>query len=240
MRYIHRVLLCVPIKIIVILYYILYNAVELCSNLGWYTVYPKWNLLWFQLLPPDKCRDITPIGHDHFLQNNIQFYVGRSLWREGGSVVYNYCWPLPAQSFLGPSPMGLFKIRDFFVSSSPTTRRSRWRYSIPPPNFGSQLAPPLTLVGQSFPWEHVCLRRRYWVTLVYIWLRRGRWPATGLHDSTLSVLASSSSLGAGCPDWGLFIGMISSLGHGCFKIIYNLPVIGHPSVPCCMILLLTP
>jgi hypothetical protein len=29
-----------------------------------------------------------------------------SLWREDGSVVYNCCWPSPAQSFSGPSPRG--------------------------------------------------------------------------------------------------------------------------------------
>jgi hypothetical protein len=29
------------------------------------------------------------------------------LWREGGSVVYNCCWPSPEQSFSGPSPAGL-------------------------------------------------------------------------------------------------------------------------------------
>jgi hypothetical protein len=33
--------------------------------------------------------------------------VGRSLWREGGSVVYNFSWPSPGQLFLGPSPVGL-------------------------------------------------------------------------------------------------------------------------------------
>jgi hypothetical protein len=33
--------------------------------------------------------------------------VGRSLWRENGSAVYNCCWSSAAQSFLGPSPAGL-------------------------------------------------------------------------------------------------------------------------------------
>jgi hypothetical protein len=33
--------------------------------------------------------------------------VGRSLWREDGSVVYNCCWPSPARSFSGPSSVGL-------------------------------------------------------------------------------------------------------------------------------------
>jgi hypothetical protein len=31
--------------------------------------------------------------------------LGRPLWREDGSVVYNSCWPSPAQSFSGPSPV---------------------------------------------------------------------------------------------------------------------------------------
>jgi hypothetical protein len=36
--------------------------------------------------------------------------VGRSLWREVVSVVYNCCWSSPAQSFSGPSPVGLATI----------------------------------------------------------------------------------------------------------------------------------
>jgi hypothetical protein len=32
--------------------------------------------------------------------------VGRSLWREYESVIYNCCWSSAAQSFLGPSPVG--------------------------------------------------------------------------------------------------------------------------------------
>jgi hypothetical protein len=34
-------------------------------------------------------------------------FVERPLWREDGSVIYICCWPLPAQSFLGPSPLEL-------------------------------------------------------------------------------------------------------------------------------------
>jgi hypothetical protein len=37
-------------------------------------------------------------------------HVGRSLWREDGSVVYNSCWLSPVQSFSGPSPVGLVVI----------------------------------------------------------------------------------------------------------------------------------
>jgi hypothetical protein len=36
--------------------------------------------------------------------------VGRPLWREVGSVFWMCCWPLPAQSFSGPSPLGLATI----------------------------------------------------------------------------------------------------------------------------------
>jgi hypothetical protein len=38
------------------------------------------------------------------------FDVWRSLWREDGSVVYNCSWSSPAQSFSGPSPIGLVTI----------------------------------------------------------------------------------------------------------------------------------
>jgi hypothetical protein len=34
-------------------------------------------------------------------------FVGRPLWREDGSVFCICCWPLPAQSFSGPSPLEL-------------------------------------------------------------------------------------------------------------------------------------
>jgi hypothetical protein len=33
--------------------------------------------------------------------------VGHPLWRQDGSVFCMCCWPLPAQSFSGPSPLGL-------------------------------------------------------------------------------------------------------------------------------------
>jgi hypothetical protein len=34
-------------------------------------------------------------------------FVGRPLWRKDGSVFCICCWPLPVQSFSGPSPLGL-------------------------------------------------------------------------------------------------------------------------------------
>jgi hypothetical protein len=51
--------------------------------------------------------------------------VGRCLWREYGSVIYNCCWPSPAQSFSGQSPVRLLIIfyclrfeTSLFVASS--------------------------------------------------------------------------------------------------------------------------
>jgi hypothetical protein len=45
----------------------------------------------------------------HFLLFDIYGLVfgGLPLWREDGSVMCRCCWPLPAQSFSGPSPLGL-------------------------------------------------------------------------------------------------------------------------------------
>jgi hypothetical protein len=47
-------------------------------------------------------------GQIFLLSDNCGFVVVEgSLWREDESVVYSFCWHLPAQSFLGPSPVGL-------------------------------------------------------------------------------------------------------------------------------------
>jgi hypothetical protein len=55
--------------------------------------------------------------------------VGRSLWREDGSDIYNCYWSSPAQSFSGPRPVGLATIFhslrfETSFSSPPTTRRA--------------------------------------------------------------------------------------------------------------------
>jgi hypothetical protein len=49
------------------------------------------------------------LGTKHtFLSDSCGFVdVRRSLWRADGSVICNCCWPSPAQSFSGPSPVGL-------------------------------------------------------------------------------------------------------------------------------------
>jgi hypothetical protein len=54
--------------------------------------------------------------------------VGRSLWRENGSAVYNSCWSSPAQSFLGPSPAGLVTIFYCLRFETPPIWRTRSPY----------------------------------------------------------------------------------------------------------------
>jgi hypothetical protein len=46
----------------------------------------------------------------YYCQTVAGLLIGRLLWREDGSVVYNCCWSSPAQSFSCPSPMGLMAI----------------------------------------------------------------------------------------------------------------------------------
>jgi hypothetical protein len=52
------------------------------------------------------------LRHDfYYCQDSCWFVdVGRSLWREDGSIVYNCSWSSPAQSFTGPSPVELVTI----------------------------------------------------------------------------------------------------------------------------------
>jgi hypothetical protein len=58
--------------------------------------------------------------------------VERLLWLEDGSVVYNSCWPSPAQSFSGQSPAGLMTIFYCLIFETPSTWRTRSPYSYPP------------------------------------------------------------------------------------------------------------
>jgi hypothetical protein len=75
------------------------------------------------------------------LSDNCWFVdVGRSLWREDGSVVYNCSRPLPVQTFSGPTPLVLVTIiyclrfeTSLFVASYELAGL-RWRYSTPPPH----------------------------------------------------------------------------------------------------------
>jgi hypothetical protein len=58
--------------------------------------------------------------------------VGRPLWLEDGSVIYNCCWPSSAQSFLGPSLMGLTTIFCCLRFETPPTWRARSPFLYPP------------------------------------------------------------------------------------------------------------
>jgi hypothetical protein len=72
--------------------------------------------------------------------------VGHSLWWEDRSVVYNCCWPSPAPSFSGLSPVGLaiifycLKSQDFPFRRLPRLAGLWWRYSTLPPH-STQLNP---------------------------------------------------------------------------------------------------
>jgi hypothetical protein len=73
------------------------------------------------------------------------FFVGRPLWREDGSVFCIWCWPLPAQSFSGPSPLVFATIFYCLRFDFPFRRLlrlagSRWWYSTPPPHGFRSLA----------------------------------------------------------------------------------------------------
>jgi hypothetical protein len=58
--------------------------------------------------------------------------VEHSLWWEDGSVVYNYCWPSPAQSFSNSSPPELMTIFYWLRFETPLTWRARSLYLYPP------------------------------------------------------------------------------------------------------------
>jgi hypothetical protein len=59
-----------------------------------------------------SCR--APFGaHDQIFITYDSYglvFVRRPLWREDGSVFCICCWPFPAQSFSGPSPLGITTI----------------------------------------------------------------------------------------------------------------------------------
>jgi hypothetical protein len=61
-------------------------------------------------------------------------FVRRPLWWEGESAFCICCWPSPAQSFSGPSPLGLSQIWDFPFRCLLRLAGSRWRYSTLPPH----------------------------------------------------------------------------------------------------------
>jgi hypothetical protein len=58
--------------------------------------------------------------------------MGRSLWQDNGSAIYNCCWSSPAHSFFSPSPTGLVTIFYCLKFETPQTWRARSPYLYPP------------------------------------------------------------------------------------------------------------
>jgi hypothetical protein len=63
------------------------------------------------------------------------------LWRQDGSVVYNWCWVSPAQSFSGPSPPGLMTTFYCLKFETPPTWGARSRIYTSHPNRVARLYP---------------------------------------------------------------------------------------------------
>jgi hypothetical protein len=76
--------------------------------------------------------------------------MGRPLWREDKSVVYNSCWPSLAQSFLGPI---FYCLR--FETPQKWTTRSQYLY---PPGTGW----PVTLPGTGLPFRRLLRLEGLW------------------------------------------------------------------------------
>jgi hypothetical protein len=111
--------------------------------------------------------------------------MGRSLWWEDGSVIYNCCWPLPVQSFSGPSTVRpYFTVSDLRLPflSPPTIHRAMvkvfnllkyfisWNMSMALPEVTKWSILLLTIsatiasVEQSF-----CVLKRLWTWLHSTW-----------------------------------------------------------------------
>jgi hypothetical protein len=105
--------------------------------------------------------------------------VGRPLWREDGSVVYNCCWSSSTQSFSGPSPAGLMTIFYDPRFETPTTWRTRSPSYIPQEKGGPVIPP-----GTGFPFLRL-------LRLAGLWWRCSNRPP---HWPLLSRNGSGSSL----------------------------------------------
>jgi hypothetical protein len=73
-----------------------------------------WNTVWGTMLTEyERWRNRVHVCNhwvqsNYFQMNNCGHGLYKtSISREDGSVVCNCCWPLPTQSFSGPSPVGL-------------------------------------------------------------------------------------------------------------------------------------
>jgi hypothetical protein len=96
-----------------------------------------------------------------FLSDSRGFVdVGRRLWREDWSVVYNCCWSSPAHSFPCPSPAGLMTTFYCLRFDTPPT----WRATSPYLHTQEQ-GGPVTPPGTGFAFHRLLrfagIRRRY-------------------------------------------------------------------------------
>jgi hypothetical protein len=110
--------------------------------------------------------------------------VGRSLWREDGSVVYNCCRPSPAQSFSGPSPVGLATI--FCCLRFET---SLFVASFDSQGYGWGIWPPSTRDSSR---SHECTAS-YNLHTAQIEVAKPKGSITVFHESTLSESISASN-----------------------------------------------
>jgi hypothetical protein len=75
------------------------------------------SLSWYQA--PSEAQDQI------FITDSCGFVAGHVLWRQDRSVVYNCCWPSPAQSLSSPGPAGLMIIFYCLRFQTPPTWRAR-------------------------------------------------------------------------------------------------------------------
>jgi hypothetical protein len=80
------------------------------------------------------------------------------LWREDGSLYYNWCWSSPEQSFSGPSPAGLMTAFYCLTFGTPLTWRTRSSY-LHSPGTGWPSYTPRHWVPFSSPPPHGILPR---------------------------------------------------------------------------------
>jgi hypothetical protein len=83
--------------------------------------------------------------------------VGRPLWREDGSVVYNRCWFSPAQSLSVPGPAGLMTIFYCLRFETPQTWMARSPYLYPQEQGGPVIHP-----GTSSPFRRLLRLAGLW------------------------------------------------------------------------------